>query len=468
MVFGVRLINVKIMSMRKIFLFFFLYPFFLLGENLFKGEGVIILPLPSYKGSGVYENISMISIASIDKKSFLVAWMGERYKTDLMVDEKEIEKEAYEKGGIIKSKNPYKSLESFNFLTIMDKKGKINSISNDLEMKEIYGSSTHLLIMDETEKCPYGFLSSKKIICYDFNLTEKKSIEVPIDYVNDVKVSFDGKFHTLWIFGKSFNEKIKISSLEEYDNQKPKAPSKLGIKFILEKEKFEDLPFNFNEIYNEISRVARDEEGNKVNINPALINLSVISDTQKYGSFWIWAEAAEAKEPESIFKYEGKIHFFKILVNSYGLGKVIQMPFWIKKVNIKEEKIDKEKGVLYLPPFVKNDKKTGAFLIGENSILYHFRASVAFPDEKGKYDLKDRPILSYFIFFPSEKESPEFFDFYNEIWPQLKEDLESDDFTAIPMFGIYGRMGKYDFLFKGGCKEKNVMKDCLIKAFLQR
>ncbi len=468
MVFGVRPISVKIMFMRKIFLFFFLSPFFLKGENLFKGEGLIFLPLPSYKGSGVYENIEMVSIVSIDKKSFLVAWRGERFKKDLMVDEKEIEKEAYERGGIIKSKNPYKTLESFNFLTIMDKNGKITSTSNDLEMEEIYGSSTNLLVMDETNKCPYALLSSNKIICYDFNLTEKETFDIPIDYVGDLKVSFDGKFHTLWILGKSFNEKLKISSLEEYDNQKPKAPSKLGIKFIVEKEKFEDLPYNFNEIYNEISKVARDEEGNKVKINPALINLSVISDIQKYGSFWLWAEASEAKEPETIFKYEGTIHFFKIFVDAFGLGKVVQMPFWIKKANIKEEKIDKEKGILYLPPFVKNDKKTRAFLIGENSILYHFRSSVAFPDEKGEYDLSDRPIISYFIFFPSERESPEFFDLYNEIWPQLEEDLERDEFTAIPMFGIYERMGKYDFLFRGGCVEKNVKKDCLIKATLQR
>ncbi len=439
------------------------------ADNLFKGEGVINLPLPKYKGSMIYENSQVISIAAIDEKRLLVAWIGEREKIEGLIDEKEIEREAREKGGLIKSKKG-EILETFNFLTIMDKYGRILSTSEDFEYKPSFGYGSFPLIMDETDFCPYAFISSNKLICYDFNLSKKKDLEIKISSIDDVKVSFDGKYHTLWIFGFSFDKENKTNSLEEYYNKKLEIPKKIGVKYIVEKGKFEELPVSYDEIFNEISKIAIDEAGEKIKINPSLIRLSVLSDIDNSDIFYLWIEAVESEKPESIFKYEGRKVFFKAEITPNGLGKIVQLHFWIiKQSDIKEEKLDKEKKVLYLPPFAKNENTTKAYLVGKNSILYHLRTAVLSPNEKGEYDFKEGlEVVSYFIFFPSEKSEPEFYSFYDEIWPQIKEDLSSEDFSATPMFGLYGRFSKYDFLFKGSCKKKDEKNICLIRTSLQK
>ncbi len=442
--------------------------FSLISEDLFKVEGVIKMPPPYYKGKGIYENIGILSISPIDGKKRLASCTGIITKEDLMVDKGKIEKEAKENKGLIKSLKASEDLETSRFLAIMDKNGKIILASKEIkweEMPEIpYLRSAYPLVMDETEKCPYALFYSGKLKCFDYSLNYKKSIDIPIENIDDIKVTFDGEIHTLWIFGKVYEKGKKYESMFDYFKYKPEKPMKLGIRFILEKEEVQDLPFTFEELYNEIERIAKDYDGKRIKIDPSNIYIESISYMENKDEFCLWVQGSDIENIENVFQYSGTMSFFKVCINPFGIGKVSQLPFWIKRAKIEKEKIDFENSILYLPELIRKGKKKSAYSFGGKEILFYFREAVAFPDERGKYNTSDMPILSYFVYFPSEKSKPEIYNFFEEIWPQMEKESEKSAFFAEPMFGIFSRIGKYDFLFKGACVEKEEKYSCFINA----
>ncbi len=429
------------MSRIIIFCGILLMNFSLISEDLFKVEGFTKMPPPSYKGRGIYENIGILSIAPIDRKKWLASCTGIITKEEQMVDKGKIEKEAKENKGLIKFVKASEHLETSRFLAIIDKNGKIILTSKEIkweEMPEIpYLHSAYPLVMDENEKCPYALLYSGELKCFDYSLNYKKSIGIPIENIDDVKVTFDGKIHTLWIFGKVYEKGKKYESMFDYFKYKPEKPMKLGIRFILEKEEVQDLPFTFEELYNEIERIAKDYDGKRIKIDPSSIYIESISDTENKDDFCLWVQGSDIENIENVFQYSGTMNFFKVCINSFGIGKVSQLPLWIKRAKFEKEKIDFENSILYLPALIKKGKKKSAYSFGGKEILFYFREAVAFPDESGKYNTSDMSILSYFVYFSSEKSKPEIYNFFEEVWPQMEKDSEKGDFCRTNVWNFF-------------------------------
>lgn len=452
---------------RAVFIFLAVLPFLLKCEDLFRGEGVIFLPPPEYKGSGIYEKNNLLSLSPIDAKNFLVLWKYYREKEKGIVDKEKIKKEAIENKGIVKSINPYEILEANTYLSIINDKGKIIMSSSPKEAK-VFSGKSFPLILEQSENCPYAVLSNGKIDCFGLSLEDKKSYSINFDLIESAKATFDGKIHTLWIFGKTFNKKFEFKEKTEYDFREPLKPVKLGKRFLLEKGKEEELPFGFNDLFNSISKIAKSPEGEKVKLDPSFINIKVFDDLEYSPGIFLLIEASEVKESRNISQFKGTTLFFRIYVDDYGIGKVQQLHFWISRDKVKEVYFDKEKSVLYIPEMAI-DGKSKVFSLGKNGILYYIDFSAAFPDEKGEYETeKGFEVMRYFLYFPSDKETPEIYNFYDEVWPKIEEDLTEDESSAVPMFGLYARIDKNNFLFKGVCGKKKEKKDCFIIASIQK
>jgi len=449
---------------------------FLFGENIVDFNGIFSLSGSSYS-PGYVESSSIRSIKKISENKLLIYYLKKIERDNVILDKEKIKKEANENKGVVKLDKNFET-QFLNYIAITDKNGKI-LLENEVD----YGGSylkrdvnPSVLVMDETDKCPYAFIDTnkKEIICYDLSLRKIKNYKISIDEINDYYLTFDGKNHIINFFGKMYNESVDIKNDNDYYFEKPRGFGKIGKRFIIEKEKEEDLTFTLNDLYNEISRIARDEEGKKVRIDKRFIDIKVIDDFEENMSFNILVMASEVKDPKFRYQYTGKIYFFIFELQNYGLGKATQLPFYIFQEQRKQEKVDKEKGIIYLPERVENIVKQSKFFsIGNKDLLIYLRPNVSFPNKEGDYNIDEGfDILQYLIYFSSFKDIPKIYDLYEEIVPSLKEQAEErENLIILPTFGVLERISKDEILFRSGCmdpKDKENKWDCIVKATFNR
>jgi len=439
------------------------------SDNIFEFKDIFLISPPKSL-VGYSEDIFLNKIVPINNQRYLMVYKISRMRNNIVNDE-ELKKEAYKNKGVVKQETEIQIQED-HYIGIIDKNGKIlidKEISPQDDFSRIF-KGNDLLVMDETDKCPYAYLdyAKKEIICFDLNLGEKKRYKIEMDDIKDFRYYFDGKNHNIYFIGKNYNEKLEKDG--DFLMQKPRDFKTSCKKFILEKEKWEVVPFSLEDLNNQISKIARNPEGEKIKLDKRFIDFKVLNEYDRSNGFNLIVLASDVKESKSIFLYKGNIYFFKAYLDDYGLRKVIQLPFYITQDLINKIKIDKEKSVIYLPEYVLELCDSSEFFtFNGKDILFYLLAHVNFPDNEGKYNYEEGgDIFQYFVYFASEKDSPKIFDLYNDIIPILKKGAKEEGYYIAPMLGVLrDRLEKDEILFKSVCideKNKESQLRCLVKA----
>lgn len=455
----------------EIFILIILISIIIFSNELFDYDDFLIIS-SSKAIPGSIEKIYPVSLKPISQNQTLIFLKKAKIKDNLILNEKEISK-AIKENQIVKPEKDFDYSEEY-LISIIDKRGKIileNETEFEFDIKKGRGSA-QVLVMDETDACPYAYVdkNSKILYCYDLSLNEKKKYEIPLHELNDLKVTFNGKVHIIYFFGREYLSKLSNEQKKDFRNQGPMEYKKVGCKFTVEKEKWDVLPFTLEDLYNSISKIVRNENGDKVIIDKRFIDIKVIDDLKNCDGFDVLIIASEVKDAKKRFEFSGNTYFFKAYIDNLGLGSISQLKFFIHHEKRDEIKEDKEKGILYFPEAMEGIKDyMKLFKIAENDLLMYLSTRVALLNAIEEQLSDSYDIYRYFIYFSDPKVMPYIYS-YEDISSQLEEKAKNSDFKIIPIFGLRDRIEKYNFLFDSICVDKRDKQKnfpCLLKATFQ-
>jgi hypothetical protein len=415
---------------------FLIFNFFLFDLKNFEFSDYFKLE-NSYKEypNGDKEYLYLSSIRDLSKDTYIALLKKEKeYKIDSPRLLDEINKQKKENKIIIDIGDNLK-IEKEIFLAFLKKNGKIQ-MEGEIINADIDKGNPKPFFLEDEPLCPYGFINSndKNIYCFNYSLSLKSKISIPLEKVIDYTIAFDGKKYKIWVFGKGRGKEIsKIYDLKE--------------------KKWFDFQKNIDDLYEAISKKAKDSEGNQIKLSKNYINFYKFDEENILNNsvdFMAYADEVEPKE-QNFFK--GKRHFFKVSIDLYGNIYTEKLNFSFNFDNIKEVKWEKESNTLHLPSYYKDYYPPIIAPMGGKSFIVYFFSALSFPDENNNYEKEILEVFNFFVYFVSENSEPKFFDNFSE----LKDEVfnKTKDFEKLWIHPFCFHIKKNEFLFLANCKNRD-------------
>jgi hypothetical protein len=360
------------------------------GEVL-RVEAVAARYAPGSKDS---EDWRVKRLAPIDKKRFLALLNHSRIRHDVW-SEPEAVRKAQKTRGVVSGTGT--SVTSSYTLAILRRDGKLLATSDEPAEAEIRpplyaGAHALPLVMDGTDTCPYALLepTGGNLLCYDLDLHFMGSHRLPLDEITGAKVTFDGVEYTLWLFGARYGERPATKSWGDTDRAAPERPRALGARFKIGDDTPEPLPFAVDELQDRLRRVARDPEGERVELDPAGIRLVPFNDLDQDDTFWALAEAISADRRDQRSIFSGSRLYFRVRLSPQGLGKVEQLPVWVVQEDRGAPEMDLERGIFSFPRYLEPEDLQ-AFSLGRNDLAVRLKLAYKAPQPDGSFG--DDPVF---------------------------------------------------------------------------
>lgn len=410
----------------------------------FKGCNIFnIEKIAKESPSGDREEIGILSLVEFSKDRYLILLnkrIFKQFRKPSILSE--VEKQKKEGKALIKTSEP-PEVENKVYLAFVKKNGKVIMEGDELEIGFEESNYLKPFAEENIKSCPYGFISKeqKKLYCFDYNLKLKSNLDIPLDELLDYKIDFDGKNYRLWVFGYDDKTIGKIYSFKE--------------------NKWTNFSIGLNDIYEAVSIKAKDPNNEKVKLSKNSLKINMFNEELNKSNINLIVYADEKKlEKENFF--EGRRHFFKLVIDEFGYINVERLNLWFEFKDIDDVIFDKENGILTLPSFF--DEKRFLTIPFGNSFFIHIDGSLSFPDKEFNYNT-EAPYLYFGLFYFSNSSSvPE----YSHNYPEIRKKLQAfNDDEIKTVFPILKYIGGKKFFFPALCyvdSEKNKSERCYVEA----
>ncbi len=388
-----------------------------------------------HKITSKYETtIKIRSIKKISENQFLALLTRNTfYAPGFFADQEEIEKKRKEgEEAVILKEEP--KAEWKTFIAFISKNGRILQEGEETESNVPPEENFQPFEMEGNDFCPYGYVNkmNKKIMCYDFSLSQKSKIDVPINEITSYGLEVKEKTNNIWIIG--IPEKSNKNFCIIYD---------------FKKKKWQDVDFSIGKLYeNLILKIRKEGDFKKDSINFYHIERDIINSTIDFVTSI--DEILKTEEEKEIRKR----HFFYCSLNSKGdfFAKKLKLIFEIG--SSKNVIFEKDEGIVKLPSIYKQDNFS-IFPI-KDSLLFYNQAGISFNPEQ-----KFLNVYISFFYFKTLNDLPDYYDDYGYLRLKLVKSFKEN----VSVFPFLIHLEKERFLFPAICfKDEKENEPCFVEA----
>lgn len=401
----------------------------------FEAKGIFKVQKFQEVTSNYESEIIINSLNKISDNRFLALLTKRTFYASLSLkDMEEIEKKKREgEDAVLLKQEPRIQWETF--IAFISKQGRILQ-EGDKIISEVPQNENFIPFeMEENEVCPYGYISksNKKIMCYNYSLSKKLEIEVPLKEINAWGLEFTGKERKIWVLGKIDKKEKNFCYIYDF-----------------KKKKWEEVKFSFQKIYeNVISSIKKEGQIEKESLNFYNIEKEVSDSTI---DFIVSIDEGLKVEADKEIK---RRHFFYCSLNLKGdfFSKKLKLLFEIG--GSKDIEYNKDDAVVSLPA-IYNQVKFSIFPIKDGLLIYNDASVSSNPEQK---------FLNVYIslfYFKTLNDIPDYFDDYGDLRYRLQMSFEKEIYTVFPTF-IH--LEKERFLLPAKCfKGKGENEPCYVEA----
>ncbi len=418
----------------------------------------LLLPRLAYSKSapGVEDTWRVLRITPAGRKQYLALLEHEAYRFGRWPDVEQMRKERG-KAGVVTTGRPEKLTDQL-VLAILNDRGKIlykTEGGSEAAVKGNFFAAWYSvpLVMDATDTCPYAIVNtgSGTLLCYDYQLAFKAKHEIPLHDIRYPRVTFDGEGYTLWLFGTRYREKPKVKESADVFNLPAEPVETYGIRYNLRQGAWEPLPVDGNALLADLERIARNEEGERLRIQPASVSITPFRDLDADEGFSVLIEAVASERFADRALFSGTRVFFRSRMSSHGMGKIEQLPLWIVQEDRADATLDEQTGVLRFPRLMRF-KDLQPFGLGANDLALVLHSMFKAPKPDGSYGRRGARI-QLMLLFSGTNEPPRILDLGASTLRKLaSRSLSTDDIDVLPV-ELVSRVGTSEFAFLTLCDD---------------
>lgn len=249
------------------------------------------------------------------------------------------------------------------------------------------------------EDCTFGFLEVmfNKVVCFDENLENVKTLRVPLDWVQAVMVRYGENGYELWVFGgKSKTSNQDASNVPHKGNHQQELSSgvkywmtlnkmnvhsqTLGAIYQFEQSRWTIISTAPSDVLRRIQKVAIDRDARRIHLTGTGMYWTPVLGKHPDGGIELLVEVNEkvkdpTRPPRGIPEYRwlsGRRFFFLVELFPWGIGKVTRLPLEIHFWDRLKVQVDEQYGIIRMPHFYRPSPGQQAYRIRSNSLLFHF------------------------------------------------------------------------------------------------
>ena len=436
-----------------------------------KGQRAIFTPFKtkSTPATGETEGWIVKGAAPAGRGLFLLFVEHQRNKLSPWVEEQALKEEVARQGFLAG-----KTLQGAKFndellLVLMNDKGRILAQSSPHpEIKHVVGffanSRAVPLVLDQGDYCQFALLEARaqKLFCFDLQLSFQGSVSVPLDVPMRPGIIWDGAGYSLVFLGWKFETPLAISSLREATNALPQPPQSLGAVWRVGEKAMAPLPVAPEAVWREMQKTARGPKGDTLTLQRAGIAVHPVQGLAPGETLDLLLTAVSASHFGNYARFAGVRLFFHSTLTSVGLGKVVQLPFWVvQEEERKEAEVDTSAGVLHVPAFAELDEMQ-VFRYAPQRLGLSLRAKYKLPKEDGSYNENVWEAARFFVSFAGTTLNA-IYALDDDFRLEAAKSLSTTEVEVYPLL-LRGLAGKNLFLFQAAAldrKKGRPPEDCL-------
>lgn len=320
------------------------YAFFLVLVTLqvavageWKPQRVIILPFQgrTTPATGETEAWMVKAVAPVGRR-FLVLVEHQRNRLSPWVDDQSLKEDIKRQGVVGQDKVLGARFHDELLLMLVNNNGRVVVQSSPHpEIKHwsgfFHNTRAVPLIMEEGDTCQYALLEprAKKLFCFDLQLSFQRTLDIPLDIPMRPGVTREGNDYYLFFFGWKLAQARRISSWEKVFEVVPEKAESLGVLWKVGERSTLPLAVSPHQLWWKLDRLARGPSGEKLPLQQAGVAMHPVQRVVPKDSLDVLITAVSAGDFQRYLRFEGFRVFFLATLTRNGLGKVMQLPFWV-------------------------------------------------------------------------------------------------------------------------------------------